>query len=57
MDCPSIHGSSAAAPVGMFALPNNSLKLTRRAGPSGMLVLPADEAHNPGETACFRRAA
>ena len=24
--------------------PNNSLKLTRRAGPSGMLVLPAGEA-------------
>jgi hypothetical protein len=37
--------------------PNNSLKLTRRAGPSGLLVLPAGQAENPASLARFRRAA
>ena len=44
-------------PVRPFSPPNNSLKLTRRAAFSGMLVLPAGEAHNPGGSARFRRAA
>ena len=42
---------------GFGALPNNSLKLTRRAALSGRLALPAGEAQNPGEPARFRRAA
>ena len=33
------------------------LRLTRRAAVPGPLALPAGEAHNPGESACFRRAA
>ena len=37
--------------------PNNSLKLTRRAGPSGMLFLPAGLAKSLGCIARFRRAA
>jgi hypothetical protein len=37
--------------------PNNSLKLTRRAALSGLLVTPADVPQNPGEFARFRRAA
>jgi hypothetical protein len=37
--------------------PNNSLKLTRRAAPLGPLARPAGKAHNPGESARFRRAA
>jgi len=40
-----------------FRRPNNSLKLTRRAGLLGTLESPAGEAHNPEEQARFRRAA
>ena len=43
--------------VQIFEPPNNSLKLTRRAALSGVLVLPAGKAHNPGVSARFRRAA
>ena len=35
---------------------NNSLKLTRRAGLSGLLVLAAGVAYSVGEFARFRRA-
>jgi hypothetical protein len=38
-------------------LPNNSLKLTRRAGPYVLLALPSVVPHNPGRSARFRRAA
>ena len=36
---------------------NNSLKLTRRAALLGPLARPAGGAHDPGESARFRRAA
>jgi hypothetical protein len=38
-------------------LPNNSLKLTRRAAPPGMLESPASLAWSDGGYARFRRAA
>jgi len=40
-----------------FLPPNNSLKLTRRAGPSGPLGLPAVMPQSPSNVARFRRAA
>ena len=40
-----------------FMAANNSLKLTRRAGPSWMLVLPARVSWSPAKLARFRRAA
>jgi hypothetical protein len=40
-----------------FIASNNSLKLTRRAGPGLWLALPAGKVQNPGGLACFRRAA
>jgi hypothetical protein len=39
------------------APPNNSLKLTRRAGPPVLLVLPSGVDHNQGWIARVRRAA
>jgi hypothetical protein len=41
----------------IVGLPNNSLKLTRRAALSGRLVSPADQAYSGGVAARFRRAA
>jgi hypothetical protein len=38
-------------------LPNNSLKLTRRAALLGQLAWPANEEHNPGVIDRYRRAA
>ncbi len=44
-------------PVYTCRLPNNSLKLTRRAGPSGMLESPAGLAYSDGQLGRIRRAA
>ena len=46
-----------SAMMAVFVPPNNSLKLTRRAGARLELVWPAGLPHNPGQPARFRRAA